>query len=177
MKKRRQWKDLATRRKATSDKDLTTRRKAASESAGSQSHKTLNQFDLMSIRMREFHATTGPWVVEQRVIDDFITDRHIVTEWEDSVYKWPLPVVGLHKSENGLGTWIEPENADFIANARTDVPNMLATLDVFAHHRVYDALLRFYRSGDCPAEDREAIERALDVSWSLMKSRTNSEES
>lgn len=148
-----------------------TRRNAPPKSADAELCKPLNQEELLGIRTRESQATKGPWVVEQRVIDDFITDRSIMTAWEDSTYKWPAPVVGMHKSEHGFGTWIDPENAEFIARARTDVPNLLATLDVFAHPRIYDVLLRFYRSGDCPNEDRPAIERALDVAWSLMKSR------
>lgn len=131
----------------------------------------LKQEELRAIRARERAATGGPWSVRQHPVDDLVTDRSITTSWEDAVMKWPRSIVGTNQSERGFGTWIEPENAEFIAHARTDIPSLLMTLDVFADPKVYDALLRFLKSDECPPADRVAIERALDVAWNLMKSQ------
>jgi hypothetical protein len=131
----------------------------------------LNQEQLHEIRLRERRASKGPWVVRQHIIDEFVTDRSITTTWEDPSLQWPQSIVGVHQSAHGIGSWIDEDNAKFIAAARTDIPNLLSTLDIFAHPKVYEALLRFSKSEECQGEDKRAIEQALDAAWGLIKSR------
>ena len=133
--------------------------------------KLLKFEEIKEILQRAQDATPGPWVVQERPVDDFLIDRCITTDWADPKLEWPSPVVGVTQSEYGAATWIEPNNAAFIAAARADIPQLLATLAVFGQTAVYEALLSYYRNNRHKPEEAVALEQAMDTCWQLIRSR------
>jgi hypothetical protein len=136
-------------------------------------NKLLTEQELAAIRQRERNATAGPWQVHEHEVDAFLLERGISTAWKDPKLEWTKPIVHLSTSEAGAGVSMTAEDADFIAHARLDVEKLMATLDVFGHHVIYDALMYYYRRGLFRKTDSPIIEQALESCWRIIKSRSD----
>jgi hypothetical protein len=134
-------------------------------------YRPLTDAELAEIRQRAESATPGPWTVYERQIAEFLVERGIGTEWVDPEIHWSAPIVTATQAGSGVAIWIEPENAEYIAKARTDMPRLVTTLDAFAHQAIYQALASYYKRGLYTAEEGEALERAVEVCRNLLKSR------
>lgn len=133
--------------------------------------KPLTGPELAELRIRVDKATPGPWTVYERQIAEFLVERGIGTEWVDPELNWSSPIISATQAGSGLAIWIEPENAEYIAKSRTDLPRMLMTLDAFAHPAVYNAIAHYYKRGLYTAEEGEALENAVNVCRDLLKSK------
>ena len=132
--------------------------------------KKLIAEDLKRIKHNEEQAAKGPWVVRERVMNEFFTERSITTSWVDPKLQWPAPIVATTQVEDKIGTWIEQENAAFIAQSREDIPDLLNTLNVFGQAVVYQALLQYYKGNTHSSEEQEQLEAALNTCWEIIKS-------
>jgi hypothetical protein len=133
-------------------------------------YRPLTDAELTELRERTESATPGPWTVYEREITDFLVERGIGTEWVDPELSWSAPIVTATQAGAGIAIWIEPQNAEYIANARMDIPRLVTTLDAFSHKAVYTALAHFYKRGLYTAEEGEALEKAIQVCRNLLKS-------
>lgn len=134
-------------------------------------YEPLTDAELAEIRHRSESATPGPWAVYERQIAEFLTERGIGTGWVDPELNWSAPIVTATQAGAGVAIWIEPQDATYIANARTDVPRLVLTLDAFAHEAIYQALAHVYKRGLYTSEEGEALEKAIDVCRNLLKSK------
>lgn len=131
--------------------------------------KQFNSDDLKQIRQRTQQATNGPWVVRERILSEFFTERSITTSWIDPKLHWPAPIVAMTQVEGKNGIWIEEENANFIAQSRENITSLLSALDVFGHPVIYQALLRYFKESTLEGEERGQLEAALKICWEIIK--------
>lgn len=132
--------------------------------------KKLTAEDLKRIKQNVQRAAKGPWVVRERVMNEFFTERSITTSWVDPKLQWPAPIVATTQVEDKIGTWIERENAAFIAESREDLPDLLNTLNVFGEAVIYQALLQYYKGNTLSSQEQEQLETALNTCWEIIKS-------
>ena len=85
--------------------------------------------DIAAIKARADKATAGPWAVEDPLdIPSVIADGH------KQVYDWVMIAhIDTGKTKRSVKA---DRNADFIAHARTDIPDLLAALETSEAKRV-----------------------------------------
>lgn len=136
--------------------------------------KFLSDEELRNIRHRTNAATQGPWLVHETKVDAFVTDKSIISAWESPELKWPMPIVSMTVAEQSVGVWMKSEDANFMANARADIPELIGMLDAMGHKLVYSALMEYARRRMLRDEDAMIVERAMEVVWRILKSRETS---
>lgn len=83
--------------------------------------------DLQAIKEREKSASRGPW----KVYKNERVGVGIGTEYEHPQLKSPNPIVttALHREGEAIRIYISKSDADFIANARQDVPALITEVE------------------------------------------------
>lgn len=109
----------------------------------------LSEKQLDAIKERVAKATQGPW----KVFEDgnLKLGRQIGTAWEHPQAKGPVGVVNLatsvKESEVEHCVYIRAEDANFIAHARQDVPELIAEVERLKRYeekvdKIHDAITR-----------------------------------
>ncbi|MGN7478991.1 hypothetical protein ACTHOQ_14170 [Solibacillus silvestris] len=81
----------------------------------------MTEEQLQVIKMRAKYATDGPW----KVVKSEEFGMQIGTAWEHGQLKAGVPIVTTEHGIDGVTVYINKDNAEFIANAREDVPALL----------------------------------------------------
>ena len=111
--------------------------------------------DIAAIKARADKAAAGVWVVLERQHsyrfkpskpeykgEGFHTETLIITAYNDPQAKAPYTIIGQSRGIGVDGSpWItfvkiEPNDADFIAHARTDIPALIAVIEASEAARV-----------------------------------------
>lgn len=91
----------------------------------------LSEMQLNEIEERSNLATPGPWKVYVGIDDENVEkemERRIGTAYDHPQLKGPRPVVtsAVYRDEPHYRIYLGKEDANFIAAAREDIPNLLA---------------------------------------------------
>ena len=98
----------------------------------------LTDAELAEIAAREQVATPGPWQIAEELLrpisDDVpahpkLVSRNVCTVWNHPQAHAPLPIFRIANAphhEPTIHPWLDPNDAAFIAHARTDIPRLLA---------------------------------------------------
>lgn len=103
---------------------------------------------IAEIRARVEAATPGPWEMQTRqtnwntlgletfvgrpIADNLSLEHQVVTSWEHGQVKDKVVIFGISVSpyrEHTHMIHVRPEDADFVAHSRQDIPDLLAALD------------------------------------------------
>lgn len=114
-------------------------------SRATEGHETMSREEIEAIRARCEAAIMGPWVVRsepnpvndagrQEIGDDFepSPELHITTAWDHPQLGGPDSIISLSVSpyrERVHALYVRPDDAAFIAAARSDVPALCDAVD------------------------------------------------
>ena len=71
---------------------------------------------------------------------------------------------------NQATLWMSDADAEFIVHARDDLPDLMASLQLFGHRVVYNALMRSLQAGQHSPEDQKVLEKAIELCWQIIQS-------
>ena len=125
---------------------------------------------LKEIRHRERDATPGPWVIQEKTLEKGVKDKMVTTAWLSLRTQFPEPILCVTQSMSQATLWMSDADAEFIVHARDDLPDLMASLQLFGHRVVYNALMRSLQAGQHSPEDQKVLEKAIELCWQIIQS-------